>query len=86
MVAFLTAFEWNAVLLRGAMCVRERPAQVAVSRASEPRLLDRVGAAIRLRHYSRRTEKAYTGWIRRFILFTGSATPWKWPRPRSRAS
>ncbi len=35
----------------------------------QPRLLDRVRAAIRARHYSRRTEKAYVGWIRRFIFF-----------------
>jgi integrase len=34
-----------------------------------PRLLDRVRQAIRVRHYSRRTEDAYTGWIRRFIGF-----------------
>jgi integron integrase len=34
-----------------------------------PRLLDRVAAALRARHYSTRTEKAYVGWIRRFILF-----------------
>jgi hypothetical protein len=34
-----------------------------------PRLLDRVCSAIRTRHYSRRTERAYVGWIRRFILF-----------------
>jgi integron integrase len=35
----------------------------------EPRLLDRVRAAVRMRHYSRRTEKAYAAWIRRFIVF-----------------
>jgi len=34
-----------------------------------PRLLDQVRAAIRARHYSRSTEKAYIGWIRRYILF-----------------
>ncbi|SRR6266568_1166943 len=34
-----------------------------------PRLLDRVRAAVRMRHYSRRTEKAYVAWIRRFIVF-----------------
>jgi integrase len=34
-----------------------------------PRLLDRVRAAVRARHFSRRTEQAYVGWIRRFILF-----------------
>jgi len=35
----------------------------------EPKLLDQVCAAIRVRHYSIRTEKAYVSWIRRFILF-----------------
>lgn len=34
-----------------------------------PRLLDRVRQAIRVRHYSPRTETAYVHWIRRFILF-----------------
>ena len=34
-----------------------------------PRLLDTVRDALRLRHYSRRTERAYVGWIRRYILF-----------------
>lgn len=34
-----------------------------------PRLLDRVRTAIRTRHYSPRTEKAYVGWIRRYIFF-----------------
>jgi site-specific recombinase XerD len=34
-----------------------------------PKLLDRVRAAIRTRHYSRSTEQTYVSWIRRFILF-----------------
>ena len=34
-----------------------------------PKLLDRVRAAVRVRHYSRRTEEAYIMWIRRYILF-----------------
>ena len=34
-----------------------------------PRLLDRVRAGVRARHFSRRTEQAYVGWIRRYILF-----------------
>ncbi len=34
-----------------------------------PRLLERVRLRIRAHHYSRRTEKAYVAWIRRFILF-----------------
>src|SRR6266516_3324172 len=40
-----------------------------------PRLLDRVRERIRTRHYSRRTEKAYVGWIRRYILFHGRRHP-----------
>ena len=47
-----------------------RPALQAVSPAGPPpRLLDRVRQALQTRHYSRRTEKAYVGWIRRYILF-----------------
>lgn len=37
--------------------------------AVRPKLLDQVRDAIRTRHYSYRTEEAYVGWIRRFILF-----------------
>ena len=37
----------------------------------KPKLLDQVREAIRTRHYSLRTEDAYVGWIRRFILFHG---------------
>ncbi|HSC27906.1 MAG TPA: phage integrase N-terminal SAM-like domain-containing protein [Vicinamibacterales bacterium] len=40
-----------------------------------PRLLDQVRAAIRVRRYSRRTEKAYVGWIRRFVVFHGKRHP-----------
>lgn len=34
-----------------------------------PRFLDQVRAAVRTHHYSRRTEEAYLGWTKRFILF-----------------
>ncbi len=34
-----------------------------------PKLLDQVRDAIRVRHYSLRTEMAYVDWIRRFLLF-----------------
>ena len=43
--------------------------------APKLRLLDRVRAAIRARHYSRRTEDAYVAWIRRHILFHGKRYP-----------
>jgi len=35
----------------------------------KPKLLDRVREAIRMRHYSPRTEQAYVHWIRRYIFF-----------------
>ena len=40
-----------------------------------PKLLDRVRAEIRARHYSRRTEEAYVHWIRRYIVFHGKQHP-----------
>jgi integron integrase len=53
---------------------------LAVHEAGPPtppklRLLDRVREAIRARHYSRRTEKTYVAWIRRYILFHGKRHP-----------
>lgn len=39
------------------------------SPANPPRLLDRLRASLRSRHYSRRTEQAYCLWARRFIYF-----------------
>ena len=38
------------------------------STPNEPKLLDIVRGKIRLKHYSIRTEQAYTDWIKRFIL------------------
>ena len=40
-----------------------------------PRLLDRMRHAIRLRHFSIRTEDTYVDWARRFILFHGKRHP-----------
>jgi hypothetical protein len=39
------------------------------------KLLDRLRTAIRLRHLSPRTEEAYAGWTRRFIVFHGMKHP-----------
>ena len=41
----------------------------------KPRLLDRMREAVRARHYSRRTEKAYIHWIKRYILFHDKRHP-----------
>src|SRR5712691_1731118 len=42
---------------------------------NHPKLLDRYRAALRVRHYSIRTEESYTSWVRRFILFHGKRHP-----------
>jgi integron integrase len=52
----------------GALEVREPPPPQQRD-PPQPRLLDRVHAAARLRHFSRSTEESYVHWIRRFILF-----------------
>ena len=48
---------------------------LAAPAASPPRLLDRVREAVRVRHYSIRTESAYVDWVRRFIHFHGRRHP-----------
>jgi integron integrase len=67
-VDFLTG-----TMVAGYSDVAERLAALTDSHApgsaSPPQLLDRVRTAVRVRHYSRRTEQAYVEWIRRFILF-----------------
>ncbi len=55
--------------------MRYDPVPSGVTPAQPPRLLDSVRAQIRLRHYSIRTEQAYLGWIRRFILANGKRHP-----------
>jgi Phage integrase, N-terminal SAM-like domain len=41
----------------------------------KPKLLEQVRQAIRTRHYSYRTEKAYVHWIKRFIFFHDKRHP-----------
>lgn len=42
---------------------------------NKPKLLDCVRGELRARHYSRRTEEAYVGWIKRFIFFHNKRHP-----------
>ena len=46
-----------------------------VSAPSSGKLLERLRAEVRARHYSPRTEKAYAQWIRRFVRFHGLRHP-----------
>lgn len=45
--------------------------------------LNQMRAAIRVRHYSIRTEKAYVDWIKRFIRFTVNGIQRNWAKPKS---
>jgi integron integrase len=51
----------------------------------KPKLLERLRREIRLRHYSRRTEDAYTWWIRRFVQFNDYRHPEQLGVPAVRA-
>lgn len=51
------------------------PGPGAVPEKREPKLLDRVREALRVRHMSLRTERAYLQWARRYILFHGKRHP-----------
>lgn len=68
--------------MRGGMQYQRQCGAVSGAKAdtadAEPparRLLDQVRDACRLRHYSLRTERAYSGWIRRFVLANGKRHP-----------
>jgi len=42
---------------------------------STPKLIDKVRDAIRVRHYSIRTEESYIQWIKRYIFFHNKTHP-----------
>src|SRR5262245_46158835 len=54
---------------------RIEPSQSLELRKPQPRLLDLVRISLRTKHYSLRTEEAYVGWIKRFVLFHGKRHP-----------
>ena len=47
----------------------------AVLASHPPKLLDQLRNRLRLKHYSLRTEQAYLGWVKRYILFHGKRHP-----------
>ena len=51
------------------------PAITPAPPAQKPKLLDQVRHAIRIRHYSPRTEETYVHWIKRFIFFHNKRHP-----------
>lgn len=73
----LSSSVWENIAVVPGMCADGSALlrELAPRPAGGPKLLDQVRAAMRLRHYSRRTEVAYVGWIRRFVLANGKRHP-----------
>ena len=51
--------------------------------AQKPKLLEQVRQAIRARHYSAKTEKAYVHWIKRYIFFHNKRHPVEMAEPEN---
>jgi Phage integrase, N-terminal SAM-like domain len=71
----MTIVQANSSALRLRRRWRDHALMVCETEPQAPRLLDRVRAALRARHYSRRTESTYVAWIRRYILFHDKRHP-----------
>ena len=54
---------------------REAATSALAAAPTKPRLLDKVRALMRVRHYSARTEDCYVMWIKRFIFFHNTRHP-----------
>ena len=54
---------------------RSSPGGEVPGERKAPTLLMRLRQAIRQRHYSRRTEETYVGWVKRFVAFHGRRHP-----------
>lgn len=50
-------------------------AQLNAASIQKPKLMDRLRAALRVKHYSLSTERTYVQWVRRYILFHGKRHP-----------
>ena len=43
--------------------------------ANRPNLLEQIKGVMRVKHYSIRTEEAYVGWVKKFVLFYNKKHP-----------
>jgi len=55
--------------------MQQYPEPVQDMPARNPKLLERVRLVMRARHMSPRTERAYVGWIRRYVRYHGLRHP-----------
>ena len=77
---------------RGAACIRSiRPrhrtpdAEASTQGGPQPKLLDRMRDALRSRHYSRRTERTYVMWVKRFVFYHSVRHPAEMAEPEINA-
>ena len=69
---------WDSILLppqpkSGGSVLKANPK--ATNQPAKPKLLDQVRQVLRAKHYSLKTEKSYTTWIRQYILFHNKRHP-----------
>jgi hypothetical protein len=57
----------SPILFAGAFTPAPAVRETGPAGAPKPRVLDQIREAIRAGHYSRRTEKAYVHWIKRYL-------------------
>ena len=66
----------------GTLPSRSIASSIAAKNAGKPKILEQVRAKLRLLHFAKRTEEAYTSWIYRYILFC-KAKHGQWVHPNA---
>jgi integron integrase len=85
---YTTKFSIDAIANRSSAIHEQPPDYIARPNPldpASPRLLDQVRLALRLKHYSYRTEESYVHWITRYILFHAKRHPRDLGRPEIEA-
>ncbi|HSD52299.1 MAG TPA: integron integrase [Candidatus Methylomirabilis sp.] len=75
----------NSPESRGTVLPSTSPSTASQPSGRQPKLLDRLGQALRARHYSRRTEQSYRHWVKRFIFFHNVRHPAEMAEPEINA-
>jgi len=53
-------------------------AKEKVMNSEKPKLSDQLRHALRIKHYSYKTEKSYVNWVYRFVIFYKKKVLMKW--------
>lgn len=63
----------------------EKKLTLSLVSVAKPKLLDQLREALRIRHYSHRTEQTYCSWVNRFIYFHNVRHPQEMAEPEINA-